>query len=231
MRRVRQPILFYDETQNVIRRYGGWPYDAPSGSLPEDMPSELWSFPAGTQNSDWVEDTSPTANGLSSTSPGPFAPAVAFSDSKFYAFGGNIIKLSALPNMTVLSGLVAQDFESGRWDNVTASIPNQSPYRTQAKAAFVPNFGDQGFIVTVGGESPETEESFYEEGKFMTDMSTITLYDIASGAWYTQTATGDIPPPRSEFCAVGATSTDGSTFEMYAPHRSALRTQATDISA
>ncbi|KAK5058536.1 hypothetical protein LTR84_010799 [Exophiala bonariae] len=215
MRRVRQPILFYDATQNVIRRYGGWPYDAPNGALPDDMPSELWSFPAGTKDSNWVVDTSPIANGLSSSSPGPFAPAIAFSESAFYAFGGNVFKPAALPNMTVLSGVVTQDFSSQRWDNVTTNIPNQSQYRTQAKSVFVPNFGDKGFIVTVGGESPETEESFYEEAKFMTDMSTITLYDIASDTWYTQTATGEIPPPRSEFCAVGVNSSDGSSFEMF----------------
>lgn len=50
-------------------------------------------------------------------------------------------------------------------------------------------------------------------------MSVITMYDIASGTWYTQTATGDIPPPRSEFCAVGAAGNNGSSFELYASLR------------
>lgn len=218
MRTVRQPILFYDEKQNVVRRYGGWPYDV-NGSLPADMPSELWSFPAGTQEANWVSETSPAANGLSSDSLGPFAPAVAFSDSMLYAFGGNVFKPSSLPNMTVLSGLVTQDFETARWDNVTANVPNQNPYRTQAKSVFAPGYGGEGFVITVGGESPENEASFYEEGKFLTDMSVITMYDIASGTWYTQTATGDIPPPRSEFCAVGAAGNNGSSFELYASLR------------
>lgn len=214
MRTVRQPVLFYDEEQNMIRRYGGWPYTA-NGSLPNDQPSELWSTPAGTSSVNWTLETSPAANGLSSDSLGPFAPAAGFTKSKFYSFGGNVFKPNALPNMTVLSGLVTQDFATGRWENTTANIPNQSPYRTQAKSVLVPGYGEEGFFVIVGGESPPTEESFYERGTFMTDMSVITLYDVSSGTWYTQTATGDIPPPRSEFCAVGAASSDNTSFEVY----------------
>jgi hypothetical protein len=215
MRTARQPVLFYDEGQNMIRRYGGWPYVV-NGSLPTDMPSELWSTPAGTTSVNWTLDISPAANGLSSDSLGPFAPATGFTNSKFYSFGGSVLKTGDLPNMTVLSGLVTQDFATGRWENVTANIPNQSPYRTQAKSTFVPGYGDEGFFVIVGGENPPTEESFYEMGTFMADMSVITLYDIASGTWYTQTATGDVPPPRSEFCAVGAASSGGTSFEVYA---------------
>ncbi|KEF63669.1 uncharacterized protein A1O9_01647 [Exophiala aquamarina CBS 119918] len=179
------------------------------------MPSEIWSTPAGVQSTSWTLDVSPADGGLSSDTLGPFAPATAFSDSKFYSFGGNVFKPDALPNMTVLSGLVTQDLESDRWENFTASVPAQSPYRTQAKALIVPNFGEQGYFVVVGGENPPTEESFYELGTFMADMSVITMYDIASGTWYSQKTTGDIPPPRSEFCIVGAASSDGSSFEMF----------------
>lgn len=215
MRTLRQPQLYYDKAENMIRRYGGWPY-AGNESLAVAMPSEIWSTPAGVQSVNWTLDVSPANSGLSSDTLGPFAPATAFSDSKFYSFGGNVFKPAALPNMTVLSGLVMQDLASDRWENATASVPAQDPYRTQAKGLIVPNFGDQGYFVVVGGENPPTEESFYELGTFMADMSVITMYDIASGTWYSQKATGDIPPPRSEFCIVGAASSDGSSFEMYA---------------
>lgn len=56
--------------------------------------------------------------------------------------------------------------------------------------------------------------SIYETGNAMADMSVITLYDVASETWFTQEAPGDIPPPRSEVCAVGAASSDDRYFEL-----------------
>ncbi|KIX09321.1 uncharacterized protein Z518_00400 [Rhinocladiella mackenziei CBS 650.93] len=206
---VRQPILFYEEETNIIKRYGGWPYEGTS------MPSEAWYFDIGGTSVNWRNGTSPADNGLSANSHGPFASASAYTNSTFYNFGGNVFKPNALPNMTVLSGLVTQDYASRIWSNNTADIPNQSKYRTQARAVHVPNFGGEGFIMVVGGESPPTEASFYETGTAMTDMSVITLYDIESGNWYTQKATGEIPPPRSEFCAVGSATGDGQYFDLF----------------
>jgi hypothetical protein len=205
---VRQPLLFYDKPRNKISRYGGWPYEV------SDFPSILWSFDAGTNNVDWKNETTPSTDGLSANSPGPFASANVYTDTTFYNFGGNVVPPGALPNMTVLSGLVTRDLVGQAWTNTTADLPDQSKYRTQARMVHAPNFGTQGFLVMVGGESPPIEASFYETGSFLTDMATITLYDIETGTWYTQTATGDIPPPRSEFCAVGAASSDGTTFEL-----------------
>lgn len=205
---ARQPILYYDKPRNKISRYGGWPYATSA------FPSSLWSFTAGLTTVDWKNETSPSMDGLSADSPGPYASANAFTNTTFYNLGGNVFKPNAVPNMTVLSGLVTRDLVAQSWVNSTAIIPDQSKYRTQARAHFVPNFGSEGFLVVVGGEAPPTESSIYETGTAMVDMSTITLYDIETAAWFTQTATGDIPPPRSEFCVVGSASSDGQYFEL-----------------
>ncbi|OAG41902.1 hypothetical protein AYO21_03905 [Fonsecaea monophora] len=204
---VRQPMVFYDKTRNKISRYGGWPYEV------SDFPSLLWSFTAGSSGVTWKNETPPATDGLAANSPGPFASANAYTNSTFYNFGGNVV--SSLPDMTVLSGLVTRDFEAQSWMNSTAILPNQSRYRTQARMVHAPTFGNQGFLVVVGGEAPPTQESVYEAGAHMVDMSVITLYDIETGNWYTQTATGAIPPPRSEFCAVGASSRGGARFELF----------------
>jgi hypothetical protein len=208
---VRQPVLFYDEVNDVIGRYGGWPYTT------YDMASTLWTFAAGTTATEWIDNTPATDNGLSAGSLGPFAPANAFTNSHFYTLGGNVFPANGgEPNMTVLPGMVVLTYETTSWVNDTADVPDQNPYRTQARAVSMPNFGDNGYLVVVGGENPPTEASFYETGSYMADMSMITLYDIANAKWYTQEATGDIPPPRSEFCAVGAASnsSDGQFFEV-----------------
>lgn len=57
-------------------------------------------------------------------------------------------------------------------------------------------------------------------------MSEITVFDVnflygngsdsnSTGAWYRQTASGDIPDPRYRFCAVGSTTPDNGTFTIY----------------
>ncbi|ETI24326.1 hypothetical protein G647_03695 [Cladophialophora carrionii CBS 160.54] len=203
------PQLFYDKPQNKVSRYGGWPLNQ------TDFPSILWSFDAGRTDVIWENDTSPSISGLSQDSPGPYASATVYTDTTFYSFGGNIFPPTGSDNMTVLSGLVTKDLVGQFWTNTTAELPEQSKYRTQARMVHAPNFGAQGFLVMVGGESPPTEASGYRSGMYMVDMATITLYDIETGTWYTQTATGDIPPPRSEFCAVGAVSSDGTSFEVF----------------
>ena len=204
---VRQPMLFYDKTRNKVSRFGGWPYQE------TDFPSIMWSATAGTNNVVWKNETAPSADGLSTNSPGPFASANAYTDTTYYNFGGNVV--NSLPDITVLPGLVTRDLSAQDWTNSTVKIPSQSNFRTQARMVQAPNFGNQGYLITVGGESPPTESSQYETGSFMVDMATITLYDIESQTWYTQTATGDIPPERSEFCAVGAASSNGDRFELY----------------
>ncbi|KIW94417.1 uncharacterized protein Z519_04393 [Cladophialophora bantiana CBS 173.52] len=49
----------------------------------------------------------------------------------------------------------------------------------------------------------------------MRDMAEIVLYDVSAKKWYIQRATGDIPPPRTEFFTVGKASSDGKTYEVY----------------
>jgi hypothetical protein len=205
---VRQPMLYYDKARNKISRFGGWPYQT------TDFPSVLWSFTPGNNNPQWKNETSPSADGLGQDSMSPFASANAFTNDTFYAFGGNTVVPDSLPEIIALPGMATRDFSAESWTNRTADLPDQSKYRTQGKMTFAPNFGDAGYLVMVGGESPPEAAATYETGSFMTDMATISLYDIASQKWFTQTATGDIPPPRSEFCAVGSPSKDGKTFEM-----------------
>jgi hypothetical protein len=207
---VRQPQLFYDKQRNKISRYGGWPYVKQN-----DFPSLLWSFtPDGSDNTNWKNETSPAEDGLSAFSPGPFASANAYTQTTYYNLGGNIVP-SGTSSMVVLSGLVTRDLVAQDWRNATTDIPNQSQYRTQSKMVHVPNFGTSGYLVVVGGESPPTDVSTYEGGTHMVDMATITLYDIDSKTWYTQTATGDIPPPRSEFCVAGSASASGKRYELF----------------
>lgn len=218
MRPSRQPLLYYDAVHDVVYRWAGWPYDqsllGPDQNFPEgdDFPTTLWSFEAGSNTIDWKQGANVSTNASSSVSNGPFAAAVAYSNSTYFSLGGNI-GLANVRNMTVLPGLVTQDFETQTWSNASFELYAQTQFRTQARAVFVSIFGTEGYLVVVGGENPVTETSWYATGYAMADMADITLYDVGTGVWYRQTATGDVPPPRSEFCVAGAASSAG-TFEL-----------------
>jgi hypothetical protein len=207
---ARQPLLFYDAEHGTVNRYGGWPCELDTGYT-----STVWSFVAGSADMNWQRGSNASSKGLSAASPGPFAAAYAHSDKALYSLGGSFDEgASEFPD-AVLSGLVVEDFAKGAWDNHSSASNGQATYRTQAQAVLSPNFGSDGFLIVVGGEAPPTKSYVYNEGRSMVEMSAITLYDIANKAWFVQTATGDIPPIRSEFCAVGSPSVDGKTYEMY----------------
>jgi len=148
-------------------------------------------------------------------SPGPYAAAHAYSDKAFFSLGGSYDGDDSESPDNVISGLVVHDFAQGTWGNYSTASDSQPLHRTQAHAVLIPNFGLDGFLVVVGGSAPPTANSGNYECRSMVSMSAITLYDIANKAWFVQTATGDVPPIRSEFCAVGSPSGDGKTFEMY----------------
>ena len=91
---------------------------------------------------------------------------------------------------------------------------SQTGYSVESQVISMPDFGKAGLLAFLGGESPTNQTFQYEVGTDIVDMSNITIYDVENDAWYYQTATGSVPPPRSEFCVVGSASADNSTYEM-----------------
>ena len=108
-----------------------------------------------------------------------------------------------------------------QWTNHT--LPDFVLPRANAQLAWVP-VGDQGALVAIGGVNPPEEifvvglnssqesESKAESPGFMTSLP---IYDIASGDWYLQNITGDAPPQLTEFCSVVASASDGSSHNIY----------------
>ena len=118
----------------------------------------------------------------------------------------------------VTPGMLIYDVAKNQWSNVsTERLPSEAV--VGGRMHFVPNFGQEGVLVALGGQirSPTTRDiqSFWP-------YSTIMVYDIAGGRWYQQPAAGtpqgEIPAPRFSPCIAGARSNDGSpnSYEMYA---------------
>jgi hypothetical protein len=212
MTAARRPPLWYDPQSNHVMERGGWAYAA-------DPSYFLWSFiPDGSGGADWsLDQSSPAAQQLSAT----FGSAFTASGNNFYSLGGAVpggLNTSSDPlnpyGFDALEGLVTYDFASSEWTNTSSLGGSQTGYSVQSQALSMPDFGKAGLLAILGGESPTNQSYLYEEGAALVDMSNITIYDVESETWYYQTATGSVPPPRSEFCAVGSAPTDNSTYEM-----------------
>jgi hypothetical protein len=143
----------------------------------------------------------------------------AASPMKYFALGGYINEnqdpaFAFLSGDVAVTGLVTYDFVRGVWNNAS-SIDYNSPYGfgVHGEAIYVPVFGQAGVLIFIGGDIPSSQ--IYVQGASLRSMSEIRIYDIESGKFYQQTATGaTIPQPRLQLCAVGAGATDNSSYEM-----------------
>lgn len=192
--------MWYDGKADTVFSGGGWSYySSPDYSL--------WSFqPDGEGGASWHE---PSGNAQEYTP--TFGSAFTANNDTFYSLGG--ANSNDVP--TTVVGLATFAFDTDSWNTESSAGASQSSNSVFAEAVFMPNFGERGLIAFLGGESPRNSTYAYETGTDMVDMSNITIYDTRTQAWYHQTATGDIPPIRSEFCAVGNAPSDNATFEIF----------------
>ncbi|KAG4441290.1 hypothetical protein IFR05_003218 [Cadophora sp. M221] len=217
---TRQPTMWYDSISNTVFWYGGWPYEmnvqpAVWGFTPNDAGNVTWSrkFAAGygvsaSKESNFSSFTE-TAGALWATSP-----------TKYYSLGGFTSKendpaFAGLDGFQpALPGLVTYDFQTKSWGNSSSSGYHQSGLGVRGQAIFVPMYGKQGVIVFIGGDSPTSPA--FNPGAALVSMMDITIFDIDTGKFYTQVATGPkTPVPRTSFCAVGQSAADNSTFEIF----------------
>ncbi|KAI4212173.1 MAG: hypothetical protein LQ351_005042 [Letrouitia transgressa] len=83
----------------------------------------------------------------------------------------------------------------------TAKFPN----RADGALVYVPGFGADGILLSIGGG---TNESFSQ-------MNVIDVFDIASSTWYKQSTSGKYPSLRVNPCAVAASAPDGSSTNIH----------------
>ncbi|KAG9190663.1 hypothetical protein G6011_08751 [Alternaria panax] len=105
------------------------------------------------------------------------------------------------------NGLIQFDMSTGDLYNITG--PDDFG-RAEGQLLFLP-VSDSGLLIYFGGI-----EDSYRNGSFdAANMSIIHIYDMASSKWYTQTASGDIPDTRRQFCADVTWPDDQSSFNIY----------------
>ena len=112
------------------------------------------------------------------------------------------------------------EMKDEKWTNET--IPDEIPARLGGELVWLPT-GKKGALLAVGGTAlslsesasfPVTDKNNETRTKGEGFMKDVHVYDIDQKQWYTQTTTGDIPPPTAEFCTVVASSQDGSSHQV-----------------
>ncbi|KAB5572591.1 hypothetical protein GE09DRAFT_1269550 [Coniochaeta sp. 2T2.1] len=78
--------------------------------------------------------------------------------------------------------------------------------RADGALVFVPGWGEKGILIGLAGGTNET---------FISDLSTLDVFDIANSVWYHQKTSGTPPGVRVNPCAVIASAPDASSFQIY----------------
>jgi hypothetical protein len=99
--------------------------------------------------------------------------------------------------------------DGGVYRNITeGGLQTNNAFSERADGAlvFVPGWGERGVLIGFAGGTNET---------FVSDLSVLDVYDIASSVWYQQKTSGTPPGVRVNPCAVIASAPDASSFQIY----------------
>lgn len=100
------------------------------------------------------------------------------------------------------------------WTFHTGSPDNQGPDILKGAMVYVRK-GRAGVLVAFGGYQTAYQGTQIPAWPWdQRPFSDIFIYDIYFDTWYRQTATGDIPELRTEFCAVVSAAPDDSSFQI-----------------
>lgn len=107
------------------------------------------------------------------------------------------------PTNVKIPGMIRYDAAARSWSNEStlALIPGSGIFYT-GKAVCVSGLTKNSIVLALGGVGDQYR-----------DLGNITFYDTIQKKWRWQTATGDIPRFRENFCAAGVRS-KGGTYEM-----------------
>jgi hypothetical protein len=212
-------------------------YDAPDGTifgefsgetsqLPEvfnqTFPQSVWRFtPDGRGSGGWNETifaTDPMWTHFTRPSSGltAFSPEGGVYLGGYSTFTTSPQTNSLPPGVNIpLPGMVTHSYQTGIFDNETATAFGGIGTAQDGALVYVPTFGTQGLYIALGGATTGPFED-QNNPPVKRQMDNITVYDPDSQSWYWQQATGDIPAPRINTCATGAQSNSGGnvTYEM-----------------
>lgn len=177
----------------------------------------LWSFKLDNQGGGtWSEMTDGRAAILNESLTRPYQGLSAFGGDSAFTLGGYSNSRSSISTRSVsdqipIPGIVQYNMTSGTFTNSSAAGYNLNGTAERGVLHYVPSFGPQGIYVILSGDISGLDK--YSAAQDIQSFGTLTIFDPATGTFYNQTTTGNIPNGRIEFCATGANSTN-QTYEM-----------------
>lgn len=125
-----------------------------------------------------------------------------------YYYGGwkgSTSELPYLENATAQQNLIIYSYDDRSW----SSVPFDNTPRAEGALFYIPA-SDAGMLVYFGGVERNASGAYTG-----VSMSTIHLWDIASGVHYTQQTSGTAPPMRRRFCGGVSWPEDQSSYNIY----------------
>ncbi|KAI9845171.1 MAG: hypothetical protein M1837_005056 [Sclerophora amabilis] len=219
---TKMGFLWTDRDQRLLLRYGGtWidPEEVKRNMNDQAAKTALVGFDFGAadlhSSEAWTLQQKTTAPIISRLSHGAGARYVR--EGQGYYLGGfednigNDHRSSKSELDSISANLIIWDSPL-EWNNKTVrqSAVSDASYNPGA-GGFLTHLpiGDVGMLLSVGGRQFEGPEAV----RF--PMDKIRLYDIKNDEWYTQTAEGEIPDGRNNFCGVTAVARDSSSYNIY----------------
>lgn len=195
---VSSPALWFDNGANWIYRFGG------TYVTRVDPPSEsIWRFePNGDGSGNWTEIIGLVAK--------PFPPGILGTrDGIFTSDNSDAYFISGHIGPTTSPMASVEFYNTGllRFNFKTLTLTNSSELGSPILGGAllnVPIYGPNGILIKLGGLDNDQRVGF----------NNISVFDKNGQKWYSQIAEGDIPQPRTLFCAVGVQGKAHATFEM-----------------
>jgi hypothetical protein len=193
-----------------------------SNSFPDPSTYSLWSF--DTSGQAWNQFDVSAAAPLR-PSQGGYTEAPDQGLAFFFngvADHGSSSQTTGLGNTTIgLQGLVMLNMtaEAGpQARNLSTSTLSPDSAIASSELVYVPLVGSKGTLLQMGGTRFSASEATEGNGTLVT-FDSVNILDIsttygAEGTWFTQAATGAIPPPRIDSCTVMASAPDNSSHNM-----------------
>lgn len=194
-------VLWADKVNKCFYQFGGQFQDSP-------IDFSFWTY--DTVLDQWNE-TSPKSN-VNSLQRVAFGAGTQIQDLGLgFYFGGWMSNMTSpswggLPMAS--NNLISYDFSTNTLNN--NSGPSDNLGRAEGQLVYLPA-SDGGLLAYFGGvEDPHQNGSYVPA-----NMSTIHIYDVSSAKWFTQTAAGDVPKSRRQFCAGATWADDQSSYNIY----------------
>lgn len=200
--------LWVDEDAGAL--YTGFAGSSSDFGDGAEQPQGLWSFEPGSgddTDGTWT-NLNDTTDSFFTTGKRPFGAPVASGNGTAFLLGGlDVFGKYHVP----VSGLISYSFSNQTLSNTSVSASTDG-FLQMGSMQYVPNFGPAGILVSAGGNHGYVKSSGEWASNWQA-FDTVQVLDIASGTWYDQVTTGNVPPFRMQYCMAGAASSN-RTYEI-----------------